>query len=69
MLVALPRHGCLLQQLRPRPAISKLSGQTYALELVADFLGVWRGRELRNARELAGCLVAIGVVAPVLAEH
>ena len=54
----------LLQQLRPRPAISKLSGLTDALELVADFLGsVRRGRELRNARELAECLVAMGVVA------
>ena len=33
------------------------------MELVADFLGgVRRGRELRNARELAECLVAMGVV-------
>ena len=48
----------LLQQLRPRPAFSKLSGLTDALELVADFLDVWRGRELRNAREFAGCLLS-----------
>ena len=33
------------------------------MELVADFVGgVRRGRELRNARELAECLVAMGVV-------
>ena len=31
------------------------------MELVADFVGgVRRGRELRNARELAECLVAMG---------
>ena len=48
----------LLQQLRPRPAFSKLSGLTDALELVADFVDVWRGRELRNAREFAGCLLS-----------
>ena len=46
----------------PSP-LSKLSGLPDALELVADFLGgVRRGRELRNARELAECLVAMGVV-------
>ena len=33
------------------------------MELVADFVGgVRRGRELRNARELAECLVAMGVI-------
>ncbi len=32
------------------------------LELVADFVGgVARGRELRNARELVACLLAMGV--------
>ena len=47
----------------PSP-LSKLNGLTDALELVADFLGgVRRGRELRNARELAECLVEMGVVA------
>jgi hypothetical protein len=49
----------------PPSPLSKLSGQTYALELVADFLGgVSRGRELRNARELAECLVAMDFVIP-----
>jgi len=44
--------------------LSKLRGLPDALELVADFVGgVRRGRELRNARELAECLVAMGVVA------
>ena len=41
--------------------LSKLRGLPDALELVADFVGgVRRGRELRNARELAECLVAMG---------
>ena len=45
----------------PSP-LSKLSGLPDALELVADFVGgVRRGRELRNARELAECLVAMRV--------
>ena len=44
----------------PSP-LSKLRGLPDALELVADFVGgVRRGRELRNARELAECLVAMG---------
>ena len=60
----------LLQKLRPRPAISKLSGLSGLLELVADFLGgVRRGRELRNARELAGCLVAMSVDPAVSLEE
>ena len=46
----------------PSP-LSKLRGLPDALELVADFVGgVRRGRELRNARELVECLVAMGVV-------
>ena len=54
----------------PPSPLSKLRGLPDALELVADFVGgVRRGRELRNARELAGCLVAMGVVAPALAGH
>ena len=45
----------------PSSPLSKLRGLPDALELVADFLGgVRRGRELRNARELAECLVAMG---------
>ena len=54
------QRGPLLQQLRPRPALSKLRGSAGPLELIADFLGgVERQRELRNAREFAEALVAI----------
>jgi len=45
----------------PSSPLSKLRGLPDALELVADFVGgVRRGRELRNAREFAECLVAMG---------
>ena len=45
----------------PPSPLSKLRGLPDALELVADFVGgVRRGRELRNAREYAECLVAMG---------
>ena len=45
----------------PPSPLSKLRGLPDALELVADFVGgVRRGRELRNAREFAECLVAMG---------
>ena len=51
------QRGPLLQQLRPRPALSKLRANAGVLELVADFLGgVLRKRELRNVREFAECL-------------
>ena len=50
----------LLQKLRPVPALALLRCQAGALELIADFLGVLHERELRNARELAECLVAMG---------
>ena len=54
-------EGLLLQELRPRPALALLRSQAGALEVIADFLGVLHGRELRNARELADCFVAMGV--------
>ena len=58
--IAEEQRGPLLQQLRPRPALSKLRGSAGPLELIADFLGgVERQRELRNAREFAEALVAI----------
>ena len=51
----------VLEQLRPRSPLSKLSGSAGVLELISDFVGgVRRGRELRNAREFAECLVAMG---------
>ena len=42
----------------PRSArrMARLRSQAGALELVADFLGVLHGRELRNVRELAEVL-------------
>ena len=35
------------------PAVSMLNGHTVVLEVVADFLGLVRGRELRNVRLFA----------------
>ena len=49
----------LLQKLRPVPALALLRCQAGALELIADFLGVLHGRELRNARELAVVLAVL----------
>jgi ankyrin repeat protein len=49
----------MLQQIRPRPELARLRSQAGALELVADFLGVLHGRELRNVRELADVLVGL----------
>ena len=46
----------LLQKLRPIPTLARLRTQAGALELIADFLGVMHGRELRNVRELADVL-------------
>ena len=54
-------QALLLQNLRPVPALALLRSQAGALELIADFLGVLHERELRNARELADVLVAMGV--------
>ena len=54
-------QALLLQNLRPVPALALLRCQAGALELIADFLGVLHERELRNARELADVLVAMGV--------
>ena len=47
--------------MRWAPALALLRSQAGALEVIADFLGVLHGRELRNARELADCFVAMGV--------
>ena len=61
-IAALPeeQRGPLLEQLRPRPALSKLRGSTIHLELIADFLGgIVRERKLRNVRQFAEALVAI----------
>ena len=55
------QQALLLQKLRPVPALTLLRCQAGALELIADFLGVLHERELRNARELAGVLVGMGV--------
>ena len=55
------RPALLLQIPRPVPALTLLRCQAGALELIADFLGVLHERELRNARELADVLVAMGV--------
>ena len=54
-------QAMLLQNLRPVLALTLLRCQAGALELIADFLGVLHERELRNARELADVLVAMGV--------
>ena len=62
LVAALPEEqlGPLLQQMRPRPALSKLRANAGALEHIADFLGgVVRKEELRNAREFAEALVAL----------
>ena len=54
-------RALLLQTLRPVPALALLRCQAGALELIADFLGVLRERELRNTRELADVLVGMGL--------
>ena len=54
-------RALVLQELRPVPALTLLQCQVGELELIADFLGVLHERELRNARELADVLVAMGV--------
>ena len=53
------QQALLLQELRPIPALAALRGQAGALELVAGFLGVFHGQELRNAREAAGVLAVL----------
>ena len=55
------QQALILQELRPVSALSKLRCQAGALELIADFLGVLHGRELRVVRELADVLMEIGV--------
>ena len=56
-----PQQALMLQKLRPVPTLALLRCQAGALELIADFLGVLHERELRNARELAGVLVGMGL--------
>ena len=53
------QQALLLQKLRPVPALTLLRCQAGALELIADFLGVLRGRESRHARELADVLLVL----------
>ena len=53
------QQALLLQKLRPVPALTLLRCQAGALELIADFLGVLHGRELRHARELADVLLTL----------
>ena len=51
------QRDMVLQQLRPRAPLSRLSGHADILELIADFHGnVLRGRELRLVRSFKDCL-------------